>query len=180
MNLGLTKDFNDKVEGLLKNCLARGIEMRPTEGLRNPVVQAKYWKQSRLQSEIDSKINELLDLNCSFLATVIRISDYSKGPKITNAIPGNSWHQWGEALDCGWVVDGKFLWSLSHKINGLNGFEVYAEEAVKLNLEPGLLWQSIKDGPHVQLRDISSPAQVYSLQEINFVMEKRFSYLIAL
>ena len=61
-----------------------------------------------------------------------------KGDPVTNAIPGLSWHQWGEAVDCFWVVNNKAVWDLETVVNGLNRFMVYANEAKKLGLDAGL------------------------------------------
>jgi len=46
----------------------------------------------------------------------------------------------------------------------------------KLGLDAGLFWNNFKDSPHVQLRKVSNPAKVFSLQEIDQTktMELRF------
>lgn len=93
---------------------------------------------------------------------------------MTNAPPGYSWHQWGEAVDSFWVVGGTAEWSSAKKIEGVNGYQVYAEEASNLGLDAGGLWKSLKDWPHVQLRPAGSPAKALSLAEINGEMKKRF------
>ena len=87
-------------------------------------------------------------------------------------MPGFSWHQWGEAVDAVWVIDGKAQWSTSKLAEGVNGYRVYAEEAKKLGLTAGGLWTSIKDWPHVQLRTVTNVNKVYTLEEINAKMGK--------
>ena len=42
----LTPELGDKVSELLDRCRARGIEMRPNAGLRDPFEQARLWRQS--------------------------------------------------------------------------------------------------------------------------------------
>lgn len=170
----LIPDFSQKAKTLLQNCLNRGIEMRPNEGLRDPFVQAKYWRQSRTKEVIQQKIIELRSEGADFLANCIESVGPQHGDPVTNSIPGLSWHQWGEALDCFWVVNGKAVWDLTTIVKGLNGFMVYADEAKKLGLDAGLFWKSLQDSPHVQLRKAANPTRLYSLKEINKKMKQRF------
>ena len=39
----------------------------------------------------------------NFLASVLDGVGPQHGPHVTNALPGLSWHQWGEAVDCFWT-----------------------------------------------------------------------------
>ena len=96
------------------------------------------------------------------------------GDPVTKTPPGISWHQWGEALDCFWLVDGAAEWSLRRMVNGQNGYHVYADEAEKLELTPGGHWPRFKDWPHVQLRDADNAASVMSLAQIDAAMKARF------
>jgi hypothetical protein len=89
-------------------------------------------------------------------------------------VPGLSWHQWGEAFDSFWVVDNDSEWSTERKINGLNGYHVYAEEAKKMGLTAGGLWTNFKDWPHIQLTSDPSPDKHKSLEEIDQIMKERF------
>jgi peptidoglycan L-alanyl-D-glutamate endopeptidase CwlK len=77
-------------------------------------------------------------------------------------------------VDCAWVVEGKTEWSVQKKVNGINGYQVYADQARALGIDPDGLWNSFKDWPHVQLRTASSPLKVFSLTEIDKVMKERF------
>jgi len=71
-------------------------------------------------------------------------------------------------------VAGKTEWSVQKKVDGINGYQVYAEQARALGLDPGGLWKSFKDWPHVQLRAASSPLKIYSLVEIDKILSKKF------
>ena len=77
-------------------------------------------------------------------------------------------------MDCFWLVDGHAEWSTKKKINGLNGYQVYAQEADALGLTAGGLWSSFKDWPHVQLRAANSPLGVMTIVEIDQIMRERF------
>jgi hypothetical protein len=170
----LVPEFSDKVNTLINNCLEKGVIMKPSEGLRDPFVQAKYWRRSRSGSEVAAKIKELNQEGADFLAYCFTsVGPQPDGPWATNAIPGYSWHQWAEAIDCLWYVDGKPVGNAEAIINGLKGYEIYALEAKAIGLESGYFWKA-KDSGHVQLRSAPAPADIYSLADINSIMKQRF------
>ncbi|MCY7360397.1 MAG: M15 family metallopeptidase [Rudanella sp.] len=156
----LVPEFKPLAIQLLDNCQNRGIEMRPNETLRSPFSQAILWRQSRAIKEITEKINEFEAKGASFLAHCLQSVGPQHGDHVTNAPPGLSWHKYGEAIDCIWIVDGK---SLDEKtlVNGINGFNIYANEVQKLHLEAGLFWASFADplmcnsGQHRVLKEYS-------------------------
>jgi peptidoglycan L-alanyl-D-glutamate endopeptidase CwlK len=170
----LTKDFKNKIVKMIDNCKTRGIDMRPYDGLRNPQSQGKLWRQSRSTEQITKKTAELKAEGADFLASCIEKAGPQSGPNVTNAIPGYSWHQWGEAVDLFWLVNGEANWSTTQLINGKNGYHVMAEEAVKLGLDAGLSWTSFPDAPHIQLRADSNPGKIYTIKEINDKMKTDF------
>lgn len=170
----LVDEFRPKVVALLDRCTARGAPMRPYFTLRSPFEQARLWRQSRSREEIDAKIAELQSKSAPFLADCIRRVGPQLGDPVTNAVPGLSWHQWGEAVDCFWLVNGEAEWSSRKTVDGLNGYHVYAEEAQAAGLTAGGLWSSFKDWPHVQLRSASSPLSLMSLKDIDDAMKERF------
>lgn len=148
--------------------------MRPNSAVRHPIEQAKLWRQSRTTQTIEAKIVELHSKGAHFLASCIENAGPQHGAEVTKVIPGFSWHQWGEALDCFWLVEGEAEWSTDRLIDGKNGYRVYAEEAERLSLTAGGHWSSFKDWPHVQFRRESNPGAVMSLQDINDGMKQRF------
>ncbi|MEO6904307.1 MAG: M15 family metallopeptidase [Bacteroidia bacterium] len=170
----LNPAFKNSVEKLIQNCLAREVYMHPIEGLRTLEKQAMYWRQSRTIKEINSKISELETKQAHFLASIISNIGPQYGSYVTNAIPGLSWHQWGKAVNCIWIAGGKAVWDIDFKINGVNGYLVYAEEAKKLGLNAGAYWQTFKNFAHVQSEMEDNLLEVYTLTEINNEMEKLF------
>jgi peptidoglycan L-alanyl-D-glutamate endopeptidase CwlK len=170
----LVPEFKAKVEQLLANCKTAGYPMSPNYAIRKPVDQAKLWRQSRSGAVVQQKIDDLRAQGCDFLADAIVAAGPQNGPHVTNAIPGLSWHQWGEALDCVWIVDGKDNWSLDLKVNGKNGYAVYADQAEAIGLNAGGHWVSFKDWPHVQLRSAANPLNVMTLKQVNDTMKQRF------
>lgn len=170
----LNNEFRALVETVIQNCEQRGFIMRPYFTLRTPFEQAKLWRQSRSIEEIQRKIDEFTNLNANFLAHCVESVGPQSGDPVTEALPGFSWHQWGEAVDCFWLVNGQAEWSSNKKINGENGYRIYAEVAQSLGLTAGGLWSSLKDWPHIQLRPLSNPGKMYSIQAINDAMRNRF------
>jgi hypothetical protein len=170
----LVADFKDRVVELLGACEAGGYPMRQFYTLRSPFEQAKLWRQSRAIEEVNAKITELSAGGADFLGYCLESVGPQSGRPATNALPGFSWHQWGEALDCYWLVAGGAEWSTDKKIDGVNGYANYAAKAKNMGLTAGGLWPSFKDWVHVQMRQESSPAGIYTLKEINEQMLQRF------
>lgn len=170
----LVPEMRPLAEAVLENCRRRGIEMRPSATLRSPLEQAILWRQSRTREQISRKIEELRNAGADFLAFCLESVGPQSGRPVTDAPPGFSWHQWGEALDSFWVVDGRAEWSVTRKVNGLNGYHVYADEAERLGLTAGGRWPRLKDWPHVQLSSARNPTSVHTIRQINEIMRERF------
>jgi len=149
--------------------------MKPCDTLRDPYTQARLWRQSRSKAVIQKKIKELKEKGAPFLAHCIESVGPQSGPHVTNAIPGLSWHQWGEAVDCYWSAKGKVVWDQNLKIAGVNGYQAYAEEAKKLGLNSGYYWSKLKDVPHVQFRTFSNSLIIYSIEYINKYISLSFN-----
>lgn len=174
----LDTGFQGRIQELLSECRARGIEMRPFHTLRDPFEQARLWRQSRSSSEIQAKLRQLRKKGAPFLAHVIESVGPQHGEPVTNAIPGLSWHQWGEAIDCYWLLRDRAEWSANRKAalpdgRKLNGYQLYAELAAAGGLVAGGHWQRLKDWPHVQQR-AKEVDHYYSLSEIDQAMQQRF------
>lgn len=171
----LNPDFRSRVEDLLSACDASGYPMRQFFTLRAPFEQGKLWRQSRSREQVERRIAELRGQGCDFLAHCIESVGSQTGRHVTNAIPGMSWHQWGEAVDCFWLLDGDAEWSTRKKVNGNNGYVNYGTIARSMALTAGGFWSSLRDWPHVQLRSDSSPGRVFGLREIDHEMSRRFA-----
>lgn len=170
----LLPELQAKSAQLVDHCSQRGFEMRPNNGLRDPFEQARLWRQSRSIEEIQGKLQSFRAAGATFLAHCIESVGPQHGDHVTDAPPGYSWHQWGEALDCFWLLDGKAVWSTTKLVNGENAYKVYALEATKVGLFAGGNWSKFKDWPHVQLREAASPDKKLSVLEIDRAMRERF------
>lgn len=145
--------FAEKVKELLENCKKRGYTLVPYVTFRGPLAQARLYTRGRSKERYAKDLASLHRQNADFIGKLLRAAGYSFDTKIvTNAYPGQSWHQYGLAVDC-YVEDPitkKSIWSGK-------GYEVYAEEAKKLGLTSGHYWK-MRDSVHVQLPSDLKPS----------------------
>lgn len=171
----LIPNFRESVLELLDACARDGIQMVPTSTVRDPWEQARLWRGPKTRQQVEAMIEKLKQERAPFLASILEEVGPQSGGLVTNVIPGNSWHQWGEAVDCYWSVSGRAEWSSTKLVGGKNGFEVYARHAARLGLTPGGHWKSFIDWPHVQYRKTANPIKAgLSLAQIDREMQKRF------
>lgn len=153
---GLDSGFCATLETTLDACAEAGVIMIPYFGRRTPFEQGKLWRQSRTLQQINAGVQKLTDHGAPFLAHCIQSVGPQHGPHVTGAMPGLSWHQWLEAMDCYWERDGEAVWS-TEILGDKNGYRIFAARATAAGLTAGGYWQSLKDWPHVQKRSSSSP-----------------------
>lgn len=115
-NKNLKPALVSKVRALIKLAAAEGYLLLVTNGFRSVAEQNKLYAQGRT----------------------------TKGKIVTNAKGGQSNHNFGEAVDLGFIVQNEISWeeSLYYKIGGW---------AAKVGLKWGGNWKSIKDKPHVEI-----------------------------
>lgn len=164
----LVPEFRNLAKQVIKNTGDRGYEVRPFFTERSVYTQAKLWRQSRTTMEVRKAADRLIHEQAEFLAKVLIEVGAQHGRWATNALPGQSWHNWGEALDC-FVAgeDGRAVWTAKNA-----GYLVYAEEAKKLGLVSGYWWKR-KDAVHIQFRSEGVRASK-TWPEINESMMERY------
>jgi hypothetical protein len=127
------------VSRVLAACAARGVVLRVTYAARSPQEQGRLWRQSRSASEVAAKIAALKAAGAPFLAACIEGAGPSSGPWATNALPGQSWHQWCGtspglyAIDVAWIVGGAVSWD----VGAGSGYRVWREEATAAGMHRG-------------------------------------------
>ena len=169
----LIPEFRTKLLDLVSACKAKGVIMTPYFTQRTPQEQGSLWRQGRTIPDAEARAVALEKAGAPFLAGCIRDNLPKETNRVTDAMPGMSWHQWGEACDCCWVdYNNKVNWSAQQIIRGVNGYQIYAEEAVKAGLTAGANFQNLKDFPHVQLRSIEPPS--LGILVVEAEMKKRF------
>ena len=174
----LEPEFAQKINLLLNNCERLGVTLALCDGIRNTITQALYWRSSRSNQEVDEKIKMLQHENADFLAYCLFIVGEQQGPHATNALPGLSWHQYGLAVDCVWILDSKACWDNENLYNGINGYEVLATEAKKMGICSGHEWKNLRDSGHLQANFYASPLEVYPLQTIDQLMKEKYLPLL--
>jgi hypothetical protein len=156
-----------------ERCLAKNIVMRPSCTIRTPLEQARLWRQGRTSAVIQAKIRELMNMDCHFLAGCIDLAGYQKNPNVvTNALPGQSAHQWGEACDMFWFTGNQGCWDINWlDENGHNGYVMMWKFLLEAGYKQIKLGKGKIDFPHIQSIGFKLPKD---LKEINDEMQKRF------
>ena len=158
----LDPTFMGKCQALLNGCASQNVIMVPTYGLRTLEAQAKLWRQSRSTAVVTAEIQSLRAIQCDYLADILQgVGPQPTAKWATDAIPGLSWHNWGQALDCMWQLDdGSF-----EEDGDTPGYHTYGQQAKSL----GLRWGgdfSHEDYGHVQLNQ-KELTSLYPLKYIN-------------
>lgn len=162
----LNKSFSEKAKQVIEKCELYGITMVPFFGLRSLQDQAKLWRQSRTSEEVHQAIGELRERGADYLASVMQDVGPTFGRWATNAAPGLSWHNWGEALDCLWVkYKGRPTSPAERDGREGEGYRTYANIAMDCGLAAGYNFRC-KDGVHIQLRSHEIPS-LMSIKEVN-------------
>lgn len=160
----LDPGFRADVERLIAALAAQGYAFRLSTTLRTPWQQARLWRGSRSRAVISARIVDLRSSGAGYLADVLEAVGPQSGPPVTNAIPGLSWHQWGEAADLVLVERGAAVWDPGHA-----GYHALAITAETIGLHSG---RSFGDPPHVQARRTEPTA--LPLDEVADEMRERF------
>jgi peptidoglycan L-alanyl-D-glutamate endopeptidase CwlK len=105
-----------RAKAFVAECSKRGIDVLITSTYRDSAAQAALYAQGR---------------------TV-------PGPKVTNAKPGQSWHNWRCAFDFVPIVNGKAQW------NDIATFQRCGEIAESVGLEWAGRWRTFKELAHCQ------------------------------
>lgn len=142
-----------------------GYVLKITYTLRTPLEQAKLWRQGRPRSVINARTSDLEALGCDYLAQCLKDAGPQSGKKVTNALPGLSWHQYGEAADVlAYDTTGTLI------KNGDNiAYQILEDMARKEGLTTGRSWG---DAGHIQASQLGKPQ--YDLPTINDLMKNKF------
>lgn len=170
----LRRPFRADVRQVIGDTKKAGFEMVPYFTLRTPWEQAKLWRMTRGKSEIGRTVKALRGGMALYIANVIEaIGPQYPGPGIkghvTNAVPGQSWHNWGEGLDCYLKIDGEVIWDGDHK-----GYAAYGNCAEELGLTWGGSWDKPNDPGHVQAPPMSPVDYFEDMHELSNSLERKY------
>lgn len=95
----LEPEFREKLVCIIRECIAADFTLDIKVGTLSVEQQAKLWRRSRTDSEIDHAIFELEQEKCPFLAEILRRANSPVGTAVTDKMPGFSWHNFGEEVE---------------------------------------------------------------------------------
>ena len=161
----LDVDFQIRVVELWRICnQGMRTDMKVYCGVRTAQEQAILFRKSRTAVQIERKAQSLVDKEVPFLADIL----WEVGPQIgelgkhvTMAGPGESWHQYGLAVDAVPILYGKCLWD-----DDSPEWQVYGSVARYLGLNWAGTWQRFKEMPHVQMHSVPSPLSFFKTPDL--------------
>ena len=169
----LSVEFQKKLDQLIKESSKAGRDVRFAATLRGPAMQARLWCRSRCVEEVQNA-KQLMGYTAPKLASLLSEEFCGLGPPATCNLPGQSWHQWGQAVDIYVVVGGVAVWegsiakSVAQLAQKIGMFHSYFQRA----------WWMQKRHWHVQLRPQETPLLIRGLcdswSELQKYMEERF------
>jgi peptidoglycan L-alanyl-D-glutamate endopeptidase CwlK len=170
----LRREFRGQARALIGNTKDAGFQMVPYFTLRMPWEQAILWRMTRGSAEISRKIKSLREDGALYIAFVMEaVGPQYPGPGITNhvtyAVPGQSWHNWGEGMDCYLKVDGEVIWDEDH-----HGYVVYGDCAEELGLTWGGMWNKPNDPGHVQSPPMKPSEYFEDIAELSGSLERKY------
>lgn len=157
----LEPEFRELVETVIEDCGDHGFELVPYSTLRTAEEQAELWRQGRSLGVIQTEIKRLARKGAPRLSQLLEDVGPQYGDKVTNALPGESWHNYGKACDCFVKEDGEAVWDKNHP-----GYRIYAHFATLRGLTAGFYWTEFPDPPHVQASRQSNPASLMEWAEV--------------
>jgi len=151
----------DKARRVIDMCKNEGVDLLVYCTLRSLEEQAKLFRQGRSWNQIKKKMDRLYKKGFTDLAELIESVGPQHGKrKVTNAGPGESWHNFGEAFDAVPMVGGKALW------NDVERYKVYGKSVVECGLTWAGNWKTFREYPHAQNRNTGNPLKVLLPLEI--------------
>ena len=147
-----------------KNQLHQNVRVDNFEGYIEEIISKLVIKELPKAAYRIDKVQPLVDRTAKKLERamkelgmpIVRVSGfrsfeeqnklYNKRPKVTNAKGGESFHNYGVAVDYAFLVNGKPSWAES------NDWDSLGQLGEMLGFEWGGVWKSFKDRPHFQMK----------------------------
>lgn len=162
----LTGEMHRRVGAAVKAARLAGVDILVYCAARGPWAQARLYRRSRSTAVVHARAAKMRNAGAPWLAGVLlEVGPQATGPWATNAPPGLSWHQWGEAVDAAPVIDGRIPWT------DPDAFVPWRKAAQLMGLHAPIP----HDWPHVQLRPEGSPLSAgMTWAEIDVAMQERW------
>lgn len=164
----LMPEMAEKAQQVQRYCEVRGVSLLIYCTLRSLEEQAQLYRQSRSYAQIVEKMNSLRGRGFGYLADIIEKVGPQHGPHVTNAAPGESWHNYAEAFDAVPLRAGKAMWQYkgNEKL-----WDTYAQALHEAGLNWAGNWKSFQELPHAQLREGGNPLRHFSPDGIRKILE---------
>jgi len=159
----LAPDVQVAANLIVGGCATEDVDILIYCTLRPLEEQARLYRQSRAIIEIRFKIALFRQRGLVFLADILQDVGPCYGPHVTNAAPGESWHNYAEAFDGVVLIGGKPAWNFNDAPFEWTMYGKWIEEA-GLNWSGN--WKRFKEIAHAQKRHGSNPLKEYSPEEI--------------
>lgn len=151
----LTPPVAIKAREVIRLCQQEGVDLLVYCTWRSPAEQARIYRKSRTWGQIEEKVQKLREDGYDSLADILlqvgpqwgKIGDHK-----TYAGPGESWHQYGEAIDAVPLQHGKPDWTA-----GSPAYRIYAHCCREVGLQHASDWSGWTEWPHAQLSHGANP-----------------------
>ena len=163
----LAPAVKEKARKLIMVCNSVGVDILIYCTLRSLEEQARLYRQSRSWGEIKDKILKFRNRGFDYLADILDNVGPCNGKHVTNAAPGESWHNYAEAWDAVPLIGGKAAWNY---YDAKEQWDAYGECVTQLDMEWAGNWKSFREYPHAQLRHGSNPLKVFDADKIKEIL----------
>ena len=144
-----------------------GVDLLIYCTLRPLEEQARLYRQSRSWASIRDKILKLKNRGFDYLADILDEVGPCSGPHVTNAGPGESWHNYAEAWDAVPLIGGKPAWNY---FNAKEQWDAYGECVRQVGMVWAGEWTSFREYPHAQLRAGSNPLREFDPDKVREIL----------
>lgn len=145
---------------VIEYCKDAGVDILIYNTLRTLEEQARLYRKGRSYSSIKAKMRKLSSRGFGLLADVIQSVGPQHGSIVTNAAPGESYHNYGMAFDAVPIIDGKAMW------NDLESYKIYGDAVRNAGMIWGGDWTKFNDKPHAQIAKGGNPLKMYDVNTI--------------
>ena len=169
----LSEEMLSTFDRFRRACSLQPIGYRIGCTLRGPLVQARMWCRSRTREEVAER-RSMIEQQAPKLAAMLRPEFACLGPQVTTHLPGQSWHNWGAAVDIAACVGGRLWWDGS----AAKKLAMIAKEAGLHHYYFEAMWNRTGRAWHMQLSKHETPLQIRGLADswadVEAEMARRF------
>lgn len=171
----LISEMQAPANRVITHCRLQGVDPLIYCTYRSLPDQARLYRQGRTYPQILTKIDELKSLGFAWLASIIKEVGPQSGPVVTNAAPGESAHNYGEAFDATPLVHGKPVWIYE---GNERLFEIFGNALESEGLFWSGRWPNFREYFHGQFQPDPNPlitlsAEGYSPEIIEEILKER-------